>query len=358
MGKQPILKSHRRPDIETTVVAVRTVKFGDGSYPVIAGPAAVESEDQINASADAVAEAGGSVLRAGTFIAGSSPYEYRGVGPDAVWMLEHAGRRAGLPVATEVLEPAHVEAAAEHIDVLEVGPDNMQNFVLLREVGSSHRPVIVHRGPSATIDEWLLAAEYVLDAGNERVVLCERGSRGFDPRTTDTIDISAVPAVQRLSHLPVVVDPAPSAGDPDLLPPLALAARSAGADGLLVPVHPDPANARAGNGAHLDAVQFAALMEALGIPSLRDEIDRIDRQLVKLLARRLNSSVEIARIKAGRDLDIYSPDREAELIAETRDDAEMLDIDPDYAQELMEVVLRHSRAAQRQDLGIDDADDS
>ena len=226
MGKEPILKSHRRPDIETTVVAVRTVKFGDGSYPVIAGPAAVESEDQINAAADAVAEAGGSVLRAGTFIAGGSPYEYRGVGPDAVWMLEHAGRRAGLPVATEVLEPAHVEAAAEHIDILEVGPDNMQNFVLLREVGSSHRPVIVHRGPSATIDEWLLAAEYVLDAGNERVVLCERGSRGFDPRTTDTIDISAVPAVQRLSHLPVVVDPAPSAGDPDLLPPLALAARS------------------------------------------------------------------------------------------------------------------------------------
>ncbi len=349
MGEEPILKSHRRPDIETTMIAVRTVKFGDGSYPVLAGPAAVESEAQINAAAAAVAAAGGSVLRAGTFIAGSSPYEYRGVGPDAVWMLEHAGREAGLPVSTEVLEPNHVAQAAEHVDILEIGPGNMQNFVLLREVGDTDRTVIVHRGSSATIDEWLLAAEYVLDAGNERVVLCERGSRGFDPRTSDTIDISVVPAVQRLSHLPVVVDP--TAGDADLLPPLALAARSAGADGLLVPVHPDPENAKAGNGSHLDPAQFAALMEALGIPSLRDEIDRIDRQLIKLLAARLNGSVEIARIKAARGLDIYSPDREAELIAEMRADAEALGVDPAYAQDLIEVVLHHSRDAQRRALG-------
>lgn len=348
--QQPILKSHRRPDVETTVVAVRSVKFGDGSYPVIAGPAAVESDEQITAAAATVAAAGGSILRAGTFIAGTSPYEYRGVGADAVWMLEHAGRHAGIPVSTEVLEPAHIEQAAAHLDVLEIGPDNMQNFVLLREAGATDRAVIVHRGPSATIDEWLLAAEYVLDAGNDRVVLCERGSRGFDPRTTDTLDISAVPAVQGLSHLPVVVDP--THGDPNLLTPLALAARSAGADGLLVPVHPDPSTAKAGNGSHLDGAQFAALMETLGIPSLRDEIDRIDRQLVKLLAARLNSSVEIARIKADRDLEIYAPDREAELIAEVRDDAALLDIDPDYAEELMEVVLRHSRAAQRRALDI------
>jgi 3-deoxy-7-phosphoheptulonate synthase len=352
MGNDPILKSHRRPEIETTVVTVGSVKFGDGSYPVLAGPAAVESEAQIMQAAQAVATAGGSVLRAGTAIAGSSPYEYRGLGADAVWMLEHAGRQAGLPVATEVLQTEHVPGVAEHIDILEIGPDNMQNFVLLHEVGKTERAVIVHRGAAATIDEWLLAAEYVLDAGNQRVVLCERGSRGFDPRTTDTIDISAVPAVQRLSHLPVVVDP--TAGDSELLPPLALAARSAGADGLLVPVHPDPANAQAGNGSHLDAAQFAALMETLGIPSLRDEIDRIDRQLVRLLAARLNSSVEIARIKADRNLEIFAPDREIELIAEVRDDAVVLDVDPDYAQELMEVVLRHSKAAQRIALGVDD----
>lgn len=354
MDDQPVLKSHRRPDIETTIVSVGAVKFGDGSYPVLAGPMAVESETQIMEAAQAVAAAGGSVLRAGTFIAGSSPYEYRGVGADAVWMLEHAGRQAGIPVSTEVLEPAHIAEAAEHLDILEIGPENMQNFVLLREAGTTARAVIVHRGSSATIDEWLLAAEYVLDAGNERVVLCERGSRGFDPRTSDTIDISAIPAVQRLSHLPVIVDP--TSGDPDLLSPLALAARSAGADGLVVPMHPDPSQAKAGNGSHLDVPQFGALMESLGIPSLRDEIDRIDRQLVKLIAARLNSSVEIARIKADRDLEIYSPDRETELIAEVREDAALLGVDPTYAQELMELVLRHSRAAQRGALGRDEAD--
>ena len=215
--------------------------------------------------------------------------------------------------------------------------------------------MILHRGPSATIDEWLMAAEYILAAGNDDVVLCERGSRGFDPRTTETLDISAVPIVQRLSHLPVIVDPDPSACDPDLLAPLALAARSVGADGLMLPVHHDPGNSQAGNGNQLDPSAFMELMERLGIPSLRDEIDRVDRELIKMLDRRLRSSVEIARIKAGKGLAIRSPQREAELLAEVRADAESLDMDPDYAQELMEVVLRHSRAAQRRALEEDRA---
>jgi chorismate mutase len=243
----------------------------------------------------------------------------------------------------------------EHVDIVEIGPDNMQNFVLLSAAGASGLPVILHRGPSATIDEWLMAAEYILAAGNDDVVLCERGSRGFDPRTTETLDISAVPVVQRLSHLPVIVDPDPSAGDPDLLAPLALAARSVGADGLILPVHHDPQSARAGNGNHLDPDAFMELMERLGIPSLRDEIDRVDRELIKMLDRRLRSSVEIARIKAGKGLAIRSPQREAELLAEVRADAESLSMDPDYAQELMEVVLRHSRAAQRRALEEDRA---
>jgi 3-deoxy-7-phosphoheptulonate synthase len=354
MTEQPILKSHRRPGIATTVVSVNAVKFGDGSYPVIAGPAAVESEEQILAAARVVAEHGGSVLRAGTFLAGSSPYGYRGLGADALWMLEHAGREARLPVSTEVLEPDHVDVVAEHVDVIEVGPDNMQNFVLLRAVGATSRPIIIHRASAATIDEWLLAAEYVLDAGNEAVVLCERGSRGFDPRTTDTLDISVIPTAQRMSHLPVIVDPSPAAGHPELVQPLALAARSAGADGLMVPFHPDPSRALAGNGLHLDPERFSALMEALGIPSLRDEIDRIDRQVIRLLGRRLQSSIDIARIKAARDLAMRSPDREAELIAEMRDDAVAVGMDPMYAEELMNVVLRHSRAAQVAAVGRDE----
>ena len=351
MSEEPILKSHRRPGIETTIVTVGTVKFGDGSYPVIAGPVAVESEEQIIDAGKTVASGGGSVLRAGTFLAGSSPYGYRGLGTDGLWLLEHAGRESRLPVSTEVLEPDHVDLAAAHVDMLEIGPDNMQNFVLLRAVGATDRPVIIHRAPAATIDEWLLAAEYVLDAGNDAVILCEGGSRGFDPRTSETIDITAIPTVQRLSHLPVIVDPASAAGHPELVRPLALAARSAGADGLVVPFHPNPADALAGNGSHLDPDCFERLMEALGIPSLRDEIDRIDRQVIRLLGRRLGNSVDIARIKAQRDLSMRSPDREAELIAEMRDDAVAVGMSPDYAQELMEVVLNHSRAAQRRAVG-------
>ena len=357
MSEQPTLKSHRRPGIETTVVSIRAVKFGDGSYPVVAGPVAVESEDQILSAARIVAEGGGSILRAGTFLAGSSPYEYRGLGPDALWMLEHAGRETRMPVSTEVLEPDHVELAAAHVDVIEVGPDNMQNFVLLRAVGQTNRPIILHRAPAATIDEWLLAAEYVLDAGNDALILCERGSRGFDPRTSDTLDITAIPTVQRMSHLPVIVDPSSAAGHPELIRPLALAARSAGADGLVVPFHPDPPNALAGNGSHLDPECFRTLMDALGIPSMRDEIDRIDRQVIRLLSKRLRNSVDIGRLKAQRDLAMRSPEREAELIAEMRQEAEEGSMDPDYAQELIEVVLRHSRAAQRRALGREEESD-
>lgn len=354
-ANEPILKSHRRPDVQTTVVSVRSVRFGDGSYPVIAGPVAVESEEQILAAGEAVATGGGSVLRARAFVGNFSPYAYKGLGAEALWLLEHAGKRWGIPTATEVLEAKQLDAAVEHVDIVEIGPDNMQNFVLLSAAGASGLPVILHRGPSATIDEWLMAAEYILAAGNDDVVLCERGSRGFDPRTTETLDISAVPIVQRLSHLPVIVDPDPSAGDPALLAPLALAARSVGADGLMLPVHHDPGSSRAGNGNQLDPSAFMELMERLGIPSLRDEIDRVDRELIKMLDRRLRSSVEIARIKAGKGLAIRSPQREAELLAEVRADAELLDMDPDYAQELMEVVLRHSRAAQRRALDEDRA---
>ncbi len=345
--REPVLKSHRRPDVETTVVAVQNVRFGDGAYPVLAGPVAVESEEQIVAVAEAAARSGASILRAGTYRAEASPYGFKGLGQEALWMLEHAGHDAGLPTATELLEPGLVDLVLEHVDMLEIGPDNMQNFVLLRAAGASGAPVILHRGPSATIDEWLMATEYVMAEGNDNVVLCERGSRTFDPRTSDTIDISAVPVVQRMSHLPVIIDPAPAAGGADIVGPLALAGRSVGADGLIVSVHPDPERARAGNGGQLTLEAFPGLMESLGIPVLRDEIDRIDRELIKLIGMRMRNSVDIARIKTVRGLSLRSPDREEELIAEARADAEAAGVDPDYADELMRLVLRHSRSAQQ-----------
>ncbi len=344
---EPTLKSHRRPDVETTVVTVGAVRFGDGSYPVIAGPTAVESEAQMAAVADAVADAGAAVLRAGTFLGSSSPYGFKGLGEEALWILERAGRRAGLPTATEVVEPGLVEVVAEHADILEIGAAQMQDFALLRAVGEAGKPVILHRGPSATVDEWLMAAEYILAADNDALILCERGSRGFDPRTTDTVEISAVPVVQRLSHLPVIVDPAPESGAATIMPPLALAVRAVGADGLVVGVHPDPRNARIGNGNQLGLADFAALMEGLGIPALRDEIDRLDRELLKIVAARLRHATDIGRIKAQRNIALRSPDREAELLDEVRADAAALSVDPEFAARLMEMILEHSRAEQR-----------
>lgn len=347
---KPVLKSHRRPDVDTTVVAVGNVRFGDGSYPVVAGPIAVESEEQVINTATSLAESGASMLRAGTYRAEHSPYSFKGLGQKGLWHLEKAGFESGLPTVTEVIEPGLVELAADHADMLEIGPDNMQNFVLLRDAGKTMKPVMLHRGPSATIDEWLMAAEYILAEGNDNVVLCERGSRGFDPRTSDTIDISAVPVVQRLSHLPVVIDPASTEGNADILAPLALAGRSVGADGLVVSAHVDPPSSLAGNGSQLDLVEFARLMERLGIPSLRDEIDRVDRELIKLVARRLHGSVEIAKIKAKKGFEMRSPEREKELIEEAVADGAALGVDREYIENLMNLVLTHSRAAQRRAL--------
>jgi len=298
-----------------------------------------------------LAESGASLLRSGTFRAEHSPYTFKGMGKEGLWLLEKAGHEADLPTVTEVIEPGHVELVADHADMLEIGPDNMQNFVLLRDAGKTQKPVLLHRGPSATIDEWLMAAEYILNEGNGNVVLCERGSRGFDPRTSDTIDISAVPVVQRLSHLPVVIDPAPANGDADILAPLALAGRSVGADGLIVSAHVDPGASMAGNGSQLNLDEFARLMDQLGIPSLRDEIDRVDRELIKLIARRLHSSVEIAIIKAAKGLDMRSPDREAELIEEAVQDGLSLGVSREYVESLMTTVLDHSRSAQQKAIG-------
>jgi 3-deoxy-7-phosphoheptulonate synthase len=344
--KEPQLKSHRRPGVETTVVAAADVRFGDGAFPVLAGPGAVESEEQIMETASAVAGAGGLVLRSATYLPDDLAGSLMPLGEEGLWLLEHASRATGLATSTFVFEPAQVDPAAEHIDILEIGPSRMTDDNLLSAVGASGLPVILHRGSSATVDEWLIAADVVLSGGSP-VILCERGSDGFDPRTSGTVDISAVAVVQRLSHLPVLVNPAPTVGSLELIGPLALAARVAGADGLMVAVHPDPDTAGFRTGGHLDLGTFASLMESLGIPSLRDEIDRIHRELLQLIARRLRSSVGIGQIKASQSLAMESPNREAELIAEARQDATAIGLDPEYVEDLMRLILKHSKAAQQ-----------
>ncbi len=246
-----------------TVVDVRGVKVGGNACVVIAGPCAVESEEQIMTTALAAREAGASMLRGGAFKPRSSPYTFRGMGEDALKLLAQARDATGLPVVTEVMTPTDVELVARYADLLQIGARNMQNYQLLEEVGRTGMPVLLKRGLSATIEEWLLSAEYVVAQGNPNVILCERGIRTFETATRNTMDLNAVALAKRRSHLPVIADPSHGTGKWYLVPPLALAALGAGADGLIMEIHPDPDRAKSDGGQSLTLENFAALMPRL-----------------------------------------------------------------------------------------------
>ena len=234
--------------------------FGGDVLAICAGPCSVESRDQIEATAKAVARSGANVLRGGAFKPRTSPYAFQGLGIDGLRMLRDAAKHNGLAVVTEVLDPRDVEMVAQHADMLQIGARNMQNFSLLREAGESGKPVLLKRGIAATVEEWLMAAEYMLLAGNDQVVLCERGVRSFDSATRNVLDLAVVPLLRALTHLPVIVDPSHGTGIARLVTPMTLAAISAGADGVLVEVHPDPASAASDGPQSLTFDQFDALM--------------------------------------------------------------------------------------------------
>src|SRR5690606_5007425 len=248
---------------------------------------------------------------------------------------------------TQVLEASHVEIAAEKIDMLEIASGNMQDFELLRQAGRSGRPVLLRRGPSATLDEWLWAAEYRLAEGNDQVVLVERGIRTFGAAGADTLDIGAVPSMKETTHLPVMVDPSHSAGGARRVRPLALAAQGVGADGVILEVHPDPEVARVSLN-QIGLGEFEDLMTALGISRVRRHIDQIDRQIVRLLARRQELALEIGRVKLTRNLPVYIPDRESELLAVVRDEAEHLGVAVEHIEELFNLVLAESKRLQHE----------
>ncbi len=243
----------------TTAVRTGDKVIGDGGLALIAGPCAVESRNQIIRIARAVARAGGSFLRGGAFKPRTSPYSFRGLGEEGLKYLAEASRMTGLPVVTEVLTVEEVSLVAGYADILQIGTRNMQNPALLEAVGEVDRPVLLKRGMMASLKEFLLSAEYILARGNPRVILCERGIRTFSTETRNTLDISAVPLLKRLSHLPVVVDPSHAAGKRELVPALALAAAAAGADGLMIEIHPDPDRAASDGRQSLDLETFAGL---------------------------------------------------------------------------------------------------
>jgi 3-deoxy-7-phosphoheptulonate synthase len=244
---------------EGTVVTVRGVEIGGAGIVLMAGPCAVENQRQLMTTARAVKAAGAHVLRGGAFKPRTSPYSFQGLKHEGLRLLAQARAETGLPIVTEVLDARQVELVASYADILQVGSRNMQNFVLLEEVGRCRVPVLLKRGMSATLEEYLNAAEYVMSNGNPNVILCERGIRTFEPSTRNTLDLNAVPMLQRHSHLPVLVDPSHGTGHAWMVSRLALAAIAAGADGVLVEVHHDPSNALSDGQHALLPDQFAAM---------------------------------------------------------------------------------------------------
>ena len=223
-----------------TVVKVRDAVIGGGTLTLMAGPCSIESREQLFEVAAGVAAAGATLLRGGAFKPRTSPYAFQGLGLEGLRLLAEARERTGLPIITEVMEPAQVDMVAEFADVLQIGTRNMQNFSLLNAVGRTRMPVMLKRGLSGTIEEWLLAAEYILAAGNRQVILCERGIRTFETAARNTLDLNAVPIVRRLTHLPVIVDPSHATGKRWMVAPMSYAGVAAGADGIMVEVHPQP----------------------------------------------------------------------------------------------------------------------
>jgi 3-deoxy-7-phosphoheptulonate synthase len=263
----PILRPYKLASREfhprDTVIRVGDVAIGGEDFVIMAGPCAVESREQLLETARAVREAGAHILRGGAFKPRTSPYSFQGLGEEGLRLLAEARKQTGLPVVTEVMDPQQVALVASYADILQVGARNIQNYALLHAVGESRLPVLLKRGIMCTVEELLMAAEYVLSHGNYQVILCERGIRTFEPYTRNTLDISAVPLLKQLSHLPVIVDPSHATGRWELVEPVSCAALAAGADGLLVEVHPRPEEALSDGPQSLKPERFAALVRRL-----------------------------------------------------------------------------------------------
>lgn len=271
--QEPYKKANRKFHPDNTVIELPTgQKIGDGNFCIMAGPCSVENEEQINFVAQRVKDAGASFLRGGAFKPRTSPYSFQGLRSEGLDLLKGARKATGLPIVTEIMSSAHIDMF-EGVDIIQVGARNMQNFELLRQLGKTDKPILLKRGLANTIEEWIMSAEYIMAGGNDKVILCERGIRTFETATRNTLDLSAVPVVKKLSHLPVIVDPSHATGKSWLVEQMSLAAVAAGADGLMVEVHNDPRHALSDGAQSLTPDQFDTL--AKKVFALKKSYDEI-----------------------------------------------------------------------------------
>ena len=259
--QEPYKNANRKFHPQDTVVEVGGAKIGGGNFCVIAGPCSVESRDQLCAVAAAVKQAGASMLRGGAFKPRTSPYAFQGLRGEGIKLLLEAKKETGLPIVTEIMDLSQLYLF-EQVDVIQVGARNMQNFEMLKELGRLHKPILLKRGLASTLQELLMSAEYILAGGNQQVILCERGIRTFETATRNTLDLSAIPALRAMTHLPILVDPSHATGHAEMVKPMSMAAAAAGADGLMIEVHNDPANALCDGQQSLTPAQFSDVMQA------------------------------------------------------------------------------------------------
>jgi 3-deoxy-7-phosphoheptulonate synthase len=261
--QQPFKRANRMFHPEDSIIDVSGVKVGGPNFTVIAGPCSVESQPQMDTIAASVKKSGAVMLRGGAFKPRTSPYSFQGLGDKGLDMIERAGKANHLPIVTEIMSADKLDLFVDKVDLIQVGARNMQNFTLLKELGKVNKPILLKRGLAATIEEWLMSAEYIMSEGNENVILCERGIRTFETYTRNTLDLSAICAVKRLSHLPVIVDPSHATGKSWMVASMARAALAAGADGLIIEVHNDPQHALCDGAQSLKLDEFASLMDDL-----------------------------------------------------------------------------------------------
>ena len=263
--QEPFKKANRKFHPEDSVIDVNGLKIGDGEVKVIAGPCSVESADQLASVAQSIRKSGAQILRGGAFKPRTSPYAFQGLGELGLDILVDVRNKVHMPIVTEIMAPRYVELFAEKVDMIQIGARNMQNFDLLKEIGQTNKPILLKRGLSNTLEEWLMSAEYIMAGGNENVILCERGIRTFETYTRNTLDLSAIPAIKKMSHLPIIVDPSHATGLPYMVEPLALAAVAAGADGIMIEVHNDPKHALCDGAQSLTPEQFDGIMSKINI---------------------------------------------------------------------------------------------
>jgi 3-deoxy-7-phosphoheptulonate synthase len=340
---------------ERSTIEVNGVIIGGKEIILMGGPCAVESSLQMSQSAESVKKAGGKILRGGVFKPRTSPYSFQGLGREGLNYLVQAAQEQELLCVTEVIDALSLDLVVDKVDIIQIGARNMQNFGLLKLAGKINKPIILKRGLSATIEEWLLAAEYILAAGNPQVILCERGIRTFEPSTRNTLDLSAVGVVKELSHLPVIVDPSHAAGRRDLISSLSKAAIAAGADGLLIEMHPNPAEAVSDGPQSLTPEQFVLLARELGavagsvnkvfvsgepedtLESLRTQIDDIDQGIIKHLVARMQI---VAKIGDQKRLDrVKDISREKEIIQRLVNFASELQLSPELVKRIYPLIF-------------------